>query len=226
MVPHLERLHETINTNNKAMMTRNAFRGRSGGGGDVHHTIDAVVISCGANNAMYGHSPKQYGEEVRDLISSIRRICTNTSSTKVLMTGGLADFFALMPASGGVPYPLSKVLSWHSKKLQKEMESIVSELQNKYSKGGDEDKHQNNHITSNAGGEGRGIAMSCLPKIEEILKNPQESDVLNDLTYDEKKKALALEDFYADDKYHPSKLGYMVAGKVHVKTFLNFTWSC
>jgi len=130
---------------------------------------------------------------------------------------GLADFFALMPASGGVPYPLSKVLSWHSKKLQKEMESIVSELQNQHSKGTDEDKHQSNH--SDNKGEG-GIAMSYLPKLEEVFKNPHKSDVLNDLTYEEK-EALTLEDLYADDKFHPAKLGNMVAGKVHVKTFFN-----
>ena len=88
-----------------------------------------------------------------------------------------------------------------------------------------EDAH-NNHNTSN-GGEG-GIAMSYLPKIEEMLKNPQESYVLlNDLTYDEEKKTLTLKDFFADDKFHPSKLGHMVAGKVHIKTFVtNFTWDC
>jgi len=61
MVPHLERLHETIRM-------KKASRGRNGE--DVH-TIDAVIICCGVNNVLSGHSPKRYGEEVRDLISSI-----------------------------------------------------------------------------------------------------------------------------------------------------------
>lgn len=161
------------------------------------YRIDAVVVSCGVNNVLFGSSPATFGKEVRDLLCSIRLFCK--PSTKILVME-LLDF-ALMPF---IPYPLRQIASWRSVQHRTEMDKVL-----KYFK-----ELQNDGVES-----ADGVELVIMPRIQEILggerhKNPH----LAHLTKEER-DALTLVDFFADDNFHPANIGNVVAGSIIADTY-------
>jgi lysophospholipase L1-like esterase len=154
--------------------------------------VDAVVVSCGVNNTLGGYSPQTFGREVRELLCSIRLSCP---ATRILMME-LLDF-ELLPF---IPYPLSKIASWRSRGLRREMESIVNDFKNKDQCGGTE--------------------MAYMPRIEELLGRRDECSLLNHLSHEER-HALTLADFFADDNFHPANIGNTIVGKILAETYTN-----
>lgn len=156
--------------------------------------IDAVVVSCGVNNVLEGiSSAASFGGELRELLCSIRLCCQ--AITKVLVLE-LIDF-ELLPF---LPFPLSKLLSWRSKALQKEVENTVKD----FNKTDDQMSH---------------VGMAPLPKLEELLGGDREHPLLDHMSKDDK-KTLSLNDFFADDNFHPKNNGTTIIGKIIVETYV------
>jgi len=79
--------------------------------------IDAIVVMCGVNNVLSGHSADHFGKEVRGLLDSLVSCCPCP-----IIIIDLIDF-RFLPF---LPFPLSKILSWRSQALQTELEAIVN----------------------------------------------------------------------------------------------------
>eukprot|EP00546_Thalassionema_frauenfeldii_P012007 CAMPEP_0178912996 /NCGR_PEP_ID=MMETSP0786-20121207/10588_1 /TAXON_ID=186022 /ORGANISM="Thalassionema frauenfeldii, Strain CCMP 1798" /LENGTH=324 /DNA_ID=CAMNT_0020585671 /DNA_START=78 /DNA_END=1052 /DNA_ORIENTATION=+ len=154
------------------------------------YDIHAIVVSCGVNNVLKGDSAALFGKELDSLIDSITASCPITTSIIMLE---LIDF-AYLPF---LPWPLSKLLSWRSTSLQKEMKAIV-----------DDREVGRNHVE-----------IASLPKISDFLNDS--SNILFDHMKQEEKDALQLSDFYADDNFHPAGHGNIIAGKIIANTYRN-----
>lgn len=171
MLPHLSQIQTNTNDNNIA---------------------DAIVVSCGVNNTLQGHSPQTFGQEVIDLLSSVRRYCPATTTPILVME--LLDFDCLP----FIPYPLRSFASWRSRALRDQMERVIDEA----------------FLPKN------NIVLTIMPKVEELLGQRHECWLLRDLSY-QQRQSLTLEDFFADDNFHPANIGNTIVGILLAQTYHN-----
>jgi len=161
------------------------------------YRIDAIVTMCGVNNVLTGHSPVKFGKELRGLLDSLIPCCRChlgfSGNTKIIVVD-LIDF-ALLPF---LPFPLSKLLSWRSRTLQTELEAVVSGY-------GKEDEVP--------------ISIAYMPHVSEILENNDNNLLLEHIISEEQRDSLRLDQFFADDNFHPALLGNALMGKVIVDTY-------
>jgi hypothetical protein len=115
--------------------------------------------------------------------------CRLRYSTPVILIG-LIDF-SHMPF---LPFPLSHVFGWRSRALQKKMEEIVDcrSLQ-------------------------RMITIAQMPEVDQIL-NDIDHPLLENVAKDEKKN-LKIDDFFADDGFHPARFGTIMLGNLLSQTY-------
>lgn len=152
---------------------------------------DLIVLSVGVNNVLLGQSASAFRNDATNLLQDIESCCR---STKVLVLE-LLDF-ASMPF---LPYPLKSFLSWRSKILQKELQQLVFHMKQKKSN----------------------IAMSYLPNVKCLLGGNRDHSLWDHLQLSqEERQNIAIEDFFAKDKFHPGGYGCKVIGKNLVDTFM------
>jgi len=157
--------------------------------------IDAIVVMCGVNNVLSGHSADHFGKEVRGLLDSLVSFCPCP-----IIVIDLIDF-AFMPF---LPFPLSKILSWRSQALQTELEAIVN--------GYGEDER--------LGHRRRLISMAYMPDMPQILRNTNNDSLLPEyISSLEPRASLRLDQFFADDNFHPALLGNALIGKAIVDAY-------
>ncbi len=154
--------------------------------------VDAVVVSCGVNNTLIASSPQSFRKEVKDLLCSIRL----SSDTSRILVIELLDF-DLMPF---IPNPLRKIAAWHSRRLRNEMQSAVTDFKSKDKLGG--------------------TKLAPMPGIENVLERRDECTWLNHLSQEERHK-LTLQDFFAEDNFHPANIGNVLIGKILVETYID-----
>jgi len=168
----------------------------------IKYRIDAVIVSCGVNNVLQGYSASQFGAEVNDLISSVEECCNAGARARArasihhhtrIMMLELIDF-KFLPF---LPWPFSKVCSWRSQELQKQMEQVVEYRQ----------------------GQNPAIQMAKLPDIKGLL-NDTSNHLLDYMTKEEKER-LKLSDFYSDDNFHPAGHGTIVLGKILAQRYMS-----
>ena len=172
---------------------------------------DVIVISCGVNNTLSAHSAERYGTEVTSLLDAIDDCFAdeNAKAKQQMLAGelpaitlmGLLDF-SLMPF---LPFPLSSVLGWKSRSLQRKVEEVVRD-RNLY-----------------RGCQGRNsrrckVVMAHLPPVSDVLDGSRH-DLLEHL--DEKEvQSLVMDDFFAADGFHPAKHGTAMLGNIIARTYL------
>uniref|UniRef100_A0A7S1BQC2 SGNH hydrolase-type esterase domain-containing protein n=1 Tax=Corethron hystrix TaxID=216773 RepID=A0A7S1BQC2_9STRA len=103
--------------------------------------------------------------------------------------------FSCMPF---LPWPLSSVLGWRSRCLQREMEAVFEERQ----------KHQALSVSS--GENDCNLTIAKIPPFGDILSGLQ-NDLLPDIKKNDLSK-LCLNDFFANDGFHPAKYGTTILG--------------
>lgn len=187
MVPHLQRLLQ-------------------------HGGIDAVVICCGVNNVTSGHSADNFRTEAGELLNSVMGCCrskSNTGTTKIIVME-LVDF-AVMPF---LPWPLSKVLSWRSQTLQRELEAVV--LNNSKSNGRKRVHYDDDANNGDDDDVLVGMAYTSSLSYPQVILNDHP---LLDHMSQEEKSSLKLTDFFADDGFHPANHGTTIIGKCIANTY-------
>uniref|UniRef100_A0A6V2AR72 SGNH hydrolase-type esterase domain-containing protein n=1 Tax=Ditylum brightwellii TaxID=49249 RepID=A0A6V2AR72_9STRA len=168
--------------------------------------IDAVVVSCGVNNVLWGQSASAFGIELKSLLISIQS--SPGCEHAVVLVMGLPDF-SRMPF---LPWPLSSVVGWRGRALKEEMERVVEEMQL------DEDGDDSNEKTN--GSKRRRIALATIPEVQDVLGDAQNINttnhpLLDHLRHDPAQLAsLQIQDFFADDGFHPGKHGTILLGNL------------
>ena len=179
----------------------------------VDHVFpDAIVISCGVNNTLSAHSADRYNGEVTSLLDAIddcfddekskSKIKMHTDGLPTIILMGLLDF-GLMPF---LPFPLSSVLGWKSRSLQRKMEEIVRDR------------------SLYRGCQGRNsrrckVVMAHLPPVSDVLDGSRH-DLLEHLD-EEEVQSLVMDDFFAADGFHPAKHGTAMLGNIIARTYLD-----
>ena len=156
--------------------------------------VDVVVVSCGVNNVLRGHSADTFRREVADLLDAVA-ICgrgAGGADAKVIVIE-LLDF-SFLPF---LPWPLSKVCSWRSRILQRELEAAVLDSRDK----------------------GAPMDMAYLPDVPTLLENATCHPLLDHITNKEERDSLTLSDFFAGDDFHPAGHGTIILGEVIAKTY-------
>lgn len=172
---------------------------------------DAVVISCGVNNTLSAHSRDWYGGEVISLLDAIDDCFAHEISNRkgpmhpdelpTIILMALLDF-SLMPF---LPFPLSSVLGWKSRSLQRKMEEIVRD-RNVY-----RGRQGRNSIQCK-------VVMAHLPPVSDVLDGSRH-DLLEHLD-EEEVQSLVMEDFFAADGFHPAKHGTAMLGSIIARTYM------
>lgn len=153
------------------------------------YRIDAIVVMCGVNNVLSGHSANTFRKEVLGLLDSLVPCC----SCQIIVID-LIDF-ALLPF---LPFPLSKVLSWRSRVLQTELEAVVKGYTNEQGVNGQE----------------KLVSIAHMPHVSDVLESGDDNPLLEHITTEEQRNSLSLDHFFADDNFHPALLGNALMGKV------------
>lgn len=146
------------------------------------YRIDLVVVSCGVNNVLWGQSATLFGKELNSLLDSMEN-CRLGYDVPVILIG-LLDF-SHMPF---LPYPLSGVLGWRSRALQREMEDVVKCRVHKI------------------------VTIAQMPEVDEVL-NDAEHPLLSNVGKDDR-RGMKINDFFADDGFHPAQLGTIMLGNL------------
>mmetsp|Transcript_25394 Transcript_25394/g.32022 ORF Transcript_25394/g.32022 Transcript_25394/m.32022 type:complete len:322 (-) Transcript_25394:34-999(-) len=157
--------------------------------------IDLVVVSCGVNNVLSGHSASAFGCELDSLLDSINS-CRFGSNVPIILLG-LLDF-SHMPF---LPFPLCSVAGWRSRTLQKEMEKTVERRSLE-----------------------RTITIAQMPDVDTILNNTKHPLLKNADIEDGEK--LEIDDFFADDGFHPAKYGTIMLGNLLSQTYKEIKDNC
>jgi len=185
--------------------------------------IDLVVLSCGVNNVLWGHSAVTFGKELESLLDSIEQSPGHTTSMSNgslhssllvpdVIVMALLDF-SYMPF---LPYPLSSFAGWRSRALQKEMEHVIQrrnihKIDSKNNNNpNDTSLHVHVHVHV-------GVTIAHIPDISTVLMQ-EDHPLLEDIETDVK-RTLQLENFFADDGFHPAKYGTILLGKLISQTY-------
>jgi len=157
--------------------------------------IDAIVVMCGVNNVLSGHTSDRFGTEVRGLLDSLLCSISCGFSRAPIILIDLIDF-ALLPF---LPFPLSKILSWRSQALQTELEAVVNHYQQ-------EERVVRRRTL---------IGISHMPDYQKALLTTDHDSLLPETRGGCRK----LEHFFAKDNFHPALLGNALIGKAVTNTY-------
>jgi len=182
----------------RSLLSRNNNNNNNNTNTDTDN-VDAIVVSCGVNNTLRGVSPDAFGRQVHALLCSIRQCCP----TLPLLVMELLDF-ELLPF---IPYPLRYVASWRSRALRDQMQLVVDNFPQTQSR-----------AAETGGPVVSPIGTAYMPRIGELLGKRHECSLLQHLTYEER-QSLRLEDFFADDNFHPANIGTTIVGIILVQTY-------
>jgi len=185
--------------------------------------LDVVIVSCGVNNTLRSHSAETFGRELNSLLHSIfdyadsggRSGNENRKPKNVtVILIGLIDF-SYLPF---LPWPLSSVLGWRSRSLQAEMERVVEEWQKIFSYNTSRFDQQQNKA-------GPKIVIANMPRVEDILNNhgggiaEKQHPLLQGIAISDSENDLDINDFFADDGFHPAKNGTIMVGNMLAQTY-------
>lgn len=152
------------------------------------YKIDLVVVSAGVNNVLCCHSSILFENELNSLLHSIQE-CRLKRNVPVIFLG-LLDF-SHMPF---LPFPLSSVAGWRSRKLQQALVDVV-------------DKWSRQHI----------VDIAYMPDVDEVLNKKEKHPLLAGVKR-EKLEELKIDDFFADDGFHPAGYGTIMLGNLIAQT--------
>lgn len=155
------------------------------------YKIDLIVISCGVNNVLRGQSAKTFAKELDSLLDSIDD-CNDIDYNVPVIVLGLLDFSHLP----FLPFPLSSVAGWRSRVLHQEMIEIV-----------------NKRSTTSQ----RIFEMAHIPSVHTIVGNDNHP-LLDCVSKIPRGNTSELDDFFADDGFHPAKYGTIMLGNLIAST--------
>jgi len=152
------------------------------------YNIDLVVVSAGVNNILSGHTSTLFENELNSLLHSIQE-CRLKKDVPIILLG-LLDF-SHMPF---LPFPLSGFAGWRSRKLQQALIAVA-------------DRWVSQRI----------VDIAYMPDVHEVLKKKEDHSLLSGVLKDDLKE-LEIDDFFADDGFHPARYGTIMLGNLIAQT--------